>query len=217
MDLGCRAGILTRTLTANYLNATITATDISEKMLQSFEHPTKLLFDEEEIGRLGLIDIDLITFSQGLHWINDVPSFLGNIKNILKPNGLFIVNFVGGNSLKKLRTRLIEAEIASNFMHSPHISPFIHFDHVSPLLTQAGFSEIVIDYENIEIEFNSPLELMREIKNIGESNALDNTNNYAISKQMLDILSKNNGKFCDQIQLISFIAAPLKNSIKLKI
>jgi len=186
-------------------------------MLQSFEHPSKLLFDEEKIGKLGIINIDLVTFSQGLHWINDVPSFLMSIKNILKPNGLFIANFIGGNSLKKLRTRLIEAEIASNCVHSPHISPFIHFDHVNPLLAQAGFSEFVIDYENIEIEFNSPLELMREIKNIGESNALDNTNNYGISKQMLEILGKNDGKFCDQIQLISFIAAPLKNSIKLKI
>lgn len=217
MDLGCHTGILTKALEANYLNATITATDISDKILQSFEHPNKLLFDEEEIDKLELKNLDLVTFSQGLHWINDVPSFLRGIRNILQPNGLFIANFVGGSSLRKLRTSLIEAEIATNRGHSSHISPFIHFDQVSLLLAQAGFNEIVIDYENIAIEYNSPLELMHAIKNIGENNALADTNNYSISKEMLRILSKNTGEFCDQIQLISFIAAPHKNSIKLKI
>ncbi|GFY55689.1 dihydrolipoyl dehydrogenase, mitochondrial [Trichonephila inaurata madagascariensis] len=76
-----------------------------------------------------------------LHWINDVQSFLTNIRAFLKPDGIFIGNFVGGNSLKNLRKSLIDAETASGFKHSSHISPFIHFDHVPMLLSQAGFAE----------------------------------------------------------------------------
>ncbi|MCC8467636.1 MAG: palindromic element RPE1 domain-containing protein [Rickettsia endosymbiont of Eriopis connexa] len=176
----------------------------------------KMSIDDEDLEFLPN-SFDLIIYSLGLHWINDVQSFLSNIRKFLKSDGIFIGNFVGGNSLKNLRKSLIDAEIASGFKHSPHISPFIHFDHVPMLLSQAGFSEVIVDYENIELKFDNPLDLMKEIKNIGESNSLNASHNYAISKKMFSLLQNYTNGFEDNITLISFIASPNKNSIRLKL
>ncbi len=213
LDLGGRTGQLTKLLVQNYNYAIIVVTNASNTMLQSFEHNPKLLLDEE-ILPLKTASFDLVTFSLGLHWINDVQNFLSQIKRILKPDGLFIANFIGGNSLKELRMKFIEAEIATNRPHFQHVSPFIHFDHVTPLLQQAGFTEIIVDYENIQLNYKSPLDFIRELKNIGESGALLQNPHNLISKQMLSILSNTTSTFTEQINIISFIASPTKNSIK---
>lgn len=214
LDLECRTGILTKLLVQNYNYAIIVAASASNVMLQSFDHTPKLLVDEENLP-FKSASFDLITFSLGLHWINDVQNFLLQIKRILKPNGLFIGNFIGGNSLKELRMKFIEAEIALSRPHFQHVSPFIHFDHVTPLLGQAGFTEIIVDYENIQLSYKSPLDFIRELKNIGESGALLKNSHNIISKQMLSILSNDTNTFTEQINIISFIASPSKNSIKI--
>lgn len=216
LEISAKCGYLTKLLSSNYQDAKITATDMSPSLLSSFQHEQKLLIDEEQL-EFPENSFDLIVYSLGLHWVNDVQYFLSNIRKFLKPEGIFIGNFIGGNSLKNLRKLLIETEIASRFKHFPHISPFIHFDHVPILLSQAGFSEVIIDYENIELKFNNPLMLMREIKNIGESNSLVNKHSYAVSKKMYSLLQNYKENFEDSITLISFIASPSKNSIRLKL
>jgi len=216
LEVSAKCGYFTKLLGSTYRDAKITATDMSPLLLDSFKHNHKLLIDEEQL-EFPENSFDLIVYSLGLHSINDVQRFLLNIRKCLKPNGIFIGNFVGGDSLKNLRKSLIELEIASNFKHSPHISPFIHFDHVPMLLSQAGFNEVIVDYENIELKFDNPLMLMREIKNIGESNSLARRHNYAISKKMFYLLQNYKKGFEDSITLISFIASPVKNSIRLKL
>lgn len=216
LEISAKCGYLTKLLKTTYGNAEITATDMSPLLLDSFNHDCKLLIYDEDL-EFPPSSFDLIAYSLGLHRINDVQRFLSNIRTFLKPDGIFIGNFVGGDSLRNLRKSLIDAEIASDFKHSPHISPFIHFDHVPMLLSQAGFAEVIVDYENISLKFDNPLALMREIKNIGESNSLNAGHNYAISKKMFSLLQNYTNGFEDNINLISFIASPNKNSIRLKL
>lgn len=224
LELGCRTGILTALLKERYKEAKIIATDISSEMLASLDHEYKFQLDEEEISKeffaqkLDIADLtfDLVIFSLGLHWINDVQGFLKQVQSILKSDGIFIANFVGGGSLKELRKAFIEAEVNAGLPHSSHISPLIHFDDVTPLLQYAGFNDIIVDYEKIELEYKSPLALMKTLKNMGESNALLNISNYSISKKMIPPLADETNAFIDQINLISFIVSKNKNTIKLQ-
>ena len=160
---------------------------------------------------------DLIIFPLGFHWVNDVKNFLDQIKLILKDNGIFICSFPGGGSLRNLRRKLIELEISHKSTHAAHISPFIQFEHVTPLLQQSGFIENIIDMEALELEYNSPLDLMKAIKNHGEANILKSGARYSITKKMyFDLQKTAKDPFSDYINLITFIAAPKKNTIKLK-
>ncbi len=160
---------------------------------------------------------DLILFPMGLHWINDVQAFLKTICQSLKKDGLFICNFPGGGSLNKLRNKLIELEERSTKTHTIHISPFIQFEQTTPLLQQAGFIENIIDMETLNLEHDSPLELMYNLKNLGESNSLISGIAYSINKKMYrELVNFNYKSFTDQINLITIISSPTKNSLNLK-
>lgn len=225
LDLGCRSGNLTIKLKKLYTEAEVIATDISQNMLNCFEHNLKFATDEENIAsdlfefapQVTSRYFDLINYSLGLHKINNVQNFLMSVNFLLKDDGIFIGNFVGGESLKNLRFKIFEAESSLGLPHHPHISPFIHFDHVAMLLQGAGFAEIIVDYQNIDLEFASPLKLMKALKDVGESNTLLNRTNYSLPKAVYSILQADNSKeFMDRLQLISFVASKKKNTIKLK-
>lgn len=157
---------------------------------------------------------DLIIFPFGLHWVSDVQNFLKQIYNILNKDGIFICNFAGGGTLSNLRVKLIDLESKYSSMYSPHISPFIQFQHMTPLLQHAGFAENIIDFETIELEYDSPLKLMKALQNCGESNVIKNIH-YSITKKMYKELSHENSSFVDIVNLITCVSTPAKQSIKL--
>ena len=160
---------------------------------------------------------DLIIFPMGLHWVSNIQDFLYKLRTSLQKNGILICNFPGGGSLKQLRYKLMELESVNNRVHVPHISPFIQFEQTTPLLQQAGFAENIIDMEPLELEYNSPLALMKALQSVGESNALECKISYSITKKMYKALQQQNDTmFQDQINLITLVSSPAKNSIQLK-
>ena len=159
----------------------------------------------------------IILFPFGLHWIENISHFLTEVKLILKENGIFICNFPGSGTLNSLRKTLFLAEEYVNSVHFPHISPFIRFEDMTSLLQQAGFAENIIDSETIDLEYDSPISLMKDLKNFGESNIISNRTNYSITKSIYRSLENySDNSFLDRVNLISLISSPTKNSIKLK-
>ena len=47
--------------------------------------------------------MDLVLSSMALHWVNDVPGLLAEVRRVLKPDGAFIAAFLGGETLMELR------------------------------------------------------------------------------------------------------------------
>lgn len=170
--------------------------------------------DSEDTTSYTPEGFDLIIFPFGLHWINDVQEFLYKITKYLHPDGIFLCNFPSSGTLRNLRIKLIEEESKMGIPHTPHISPFIGFDQVSPLLQQAGFVENIIDVEKIELEYESPLALMKTIQKIGESNALKNARPHSVTKEVYKSLQKKDNKiFTDQINLVTSASSKRKNTI----
>ena len=160
---------------------------------------------------------DLVIFPLGLHWINDIQKFLYKASQTLHQNGILMCNFPGGGTLRNLRVKLIEAESEHSTKHTPHISPFIQFEQVVPLLQHAGFQENIVDMEKIELEYSSPLSLMKALQKSGESNALKECVKYSITKEIYNSLKQNDKTiFTDQINLISFVSSKTKKTIKTK-
>lgn len=159
---------------------------------------------------------DLIIFPFTMHWVDDIPKFLTQIKAFLNDDGIFICNFIGAGSIMNLRKKLIEIESIYQKKHIPHISPFVNFDQMSSILQHAGFEENIIDMENIEFEYDSAIDWMKAIKKAGESNILTNGISYSITKKIYNSLKQQSEKtFKDKINLISFISAKIKNNINL--
>jgi NADH dehydrogenase [ubiquinone] 1 alpha subcomplex assembly factor 5 len=79
---------------------------------------------------------------------------------------------LGGRTLAELRTALFEAELAEEGGVSPRVSPATELADVAALLLRTGFAMPVADAEAITVTYAHPLALMRELRGMGETNAL---------------------------------------------
>lgn len=114
---------------------------------------------------------DLVTSSLAFHWINDLPGTLLQLRHILKPDGLLLVNLFAGETLEALRIALLEAESEIENGASPRISPFADPRDLAGLLQRAGFALPVVDSDRITVDYPDAWKLMRDLRAMGETNA----------------------------------------------
>jgi NADH dehydrogenase [ubiquinone] 1 alpha subcomplex assembly factor 5 len=128
---------------------------------------------------------DAVLSSLSLHWINDLPSVLAQINNILKPDAPFLGVMLGGDSLFELRTSLQLAELDRRGGVSTHTSPLADVRDVGGLLQSAGFKLLTVDVDDIIIDYPSSFALMQDLQAMGESNAVLSREMGAIRRDVL--------------------------------
>jgi SAM-dependent methyltransferase len=114
----------------------------------------------------------LVVANLSLHWVNDLPGALIQIRRALKPDGLFLASLPGLGTLQPLREALAAAEVESRGGISPRVSPFPELRDLAGLLQRAGFALPVADAEDIPLAYATPLGLVRDLRAAGETNAV---------------------------------------------
>ncbi|KAF8806275.1 S-adenosyl-L-methionine-dependent methyltransferase [Phlegmacium glaucopus] len=107
-----------------------------------------------------------------LHWVNDLPGALVQIRKALQPDGLFLGAMFGGDTLFELRTSLQLAEVEREGGISPHISPMTDTRDISNLLSRAGFTLLTVDIDEVKVAYPSMWELLEDLQDMGEGNAV---------------------------------------------
>jgi NADH dehydrogenase [ubiquinone] 1 alpha subcomplex assembly factor 5 len=107
-----------------------------------------------------------------LHWVGDLPGTLVQLRRILKKQGLLLAAMLGGGTLIELRTVLIEAELIEEGGASPRVSPAVDLADIAALLLRTGFAMPLADAEKITVSYPDALALMRDLRGMGETNAL---------------------------------------------
>ncbi|KAI0089255.1 S-adenosyl-L-methionine-dependent methyltransferase [Irpex rosettiformis] len=107
-----------------------------------------------------------------LHWVNDLPGVLIQMREALKPDGLFLGALFGGDTLFELRSALQIAEAEREGGISPHVSPMTDSRDMSNLLGRAGFTLLTVDVDEVKVNYPSMWELMDDLRDMGESNAV---------------------------------------------
>lgn len=130
-----------------------------------------MLSDEETLP-YDSNSFDAVLSSLSLHWINDLPSVLRQINNILKPDAPFIATMFGGDSLYELRTSLQLADLDRRGGVSTHTSPLADVRDIGGLLQSAGFKLLTVDIDDIIVDYPSSFDLMQDLQAMGESNAV---------------------------------------------
>lgn len=131
------------------------------------------VLDEEELP-FEENSVDCIVSSTSLHWTNDLPGALIQIQRSLKPDGVFVGSLYGGDTLFELRTSLQLAEQEREGGISPRVSPMTDTRDCASLLSRAGFSIPTVDVDEVSVAYPSIYELMHDLRDMGESNAVIN-------------------------------------------
>ena len=170
LDLGAHHGALSRVLGCRPGIERVVAANSSFGFLAQFS------------GMRVAADPDLLPFRDGsfglvvsrleLHWAGDLPGALVQIRRILRPGGLLLAAMLGGSTLVELRAALIEAELIEEGGASPRVSPAAELGDVAGLLLRTGFAMPVADADTITVTYSDALALMRDLRGMGETNAL---------------------------------------------
>ncbi len=138
----------------------------------NFSYKDYKIIADEEFLPFKANSFDLIISNLNFHFINQIPQFLLQIKDILQPNGLFIASFFGEENLKELRHVLYEVETEFYGAVSPRVAPTIDVKTAATLIQKAGFANPISDLDKIEIEYKSVYELLKDLKSMGQGNIM---------------------------------------------
>lgn len=169
LDLGCRGGVLSRELRGRGEAAWLVACDPATGFLAGLAGPR--LAAEAEALPFARGSFDLVVSNLALHWVNDLPGALLQLRQALQPDGLLLASLFAGETLYELRACLIEAESEIENGASPRVSPFADARDLAGLLQRAGFALPVVDTDRIEATYPDALSLMRDLRAMGEANA----------------------------------------------
>lgn len=115
---------------------------------------------------------DLIVSLMTLHWANDLPGALSQIRRALRPDGLFLGTLLGAGTLKELRAVLTEVELAERGGAQARVSPFADGFDGAGLLQRAGFALPVADVDRLTVRYPDMFALVRDLRAMGETNVL---------------------------------------------
>jgi len=133
----------------------------------------RLVLDEEKLlEAIPRNSQEAIVSCLSLHWANDLPGVLVQVKEALRPDGVFIGAIFGGDTLFELRTALQLAEVEREGGISPHISPMADPRDISNLMSRAGFNLLTVDVDEIKIRYPSMWELLDDLRDMGENSAI---------------------------------------------
>lgn len=174
LDLGCHRGALAAALNEAGEAAAkvemLVSADLAPAML-AHARGLRVAADEEALPFRDA-SLDLAVSILSLHWVNDLPGALIQLRRALKPDGLFMAALFGGDTLTELRQSMTEAEIECEGGLSPRVSPFADIRDVGSLMQRAGFALPVVDADRVTVRYADPMRLIAEIRGMGESNAL---------------------------------------------
>ncbi|KAJ2793287.1 hypothetical protein H4R20_006586, partial [Coemansia guatemalensis] len=126
----------------------------------------------EELPEFDDESLDAVVSSLSMHWVNDLPGMLIQVRKALVPDGVFIAAMFGGDSLFELRASLQLADSERSGGIAARVSPLTNTRDVGSLLNRAGLTLSTVDIDSIVVNYPSMLHLVSDINAMGEGNAV---------------------------------------------
>jgi SAM-dependent methyltransferase len=149
------------------------------------------------IARIGLFDtvdetlplkpasLDLALSALALHFADDLPGVLAQIRRALRPDGLFLACLLGGDTLTELRQSFAAAEVEREGGLSPRVLPFADLRDLGALLQRAGFALPVADVDRVVVRYSDAFALMQDLRRMGATNVLAERRRTPLRRQTL--------------------------------
>jgi SAM-dependent methyltransferase len=145
-------------------------------------------FDEKEFLSADQASFDLAVSLYSLQSINDLPGALIQVRQALKPDGLFLAVLFGGATLSELRESFAFAESETLGGISPRIAPFADVRDMGALLQRGGFALPVADVERLRVRYSDFASLVRDLRAHGQTNAISARQKHFLGRRTLSAL-----------------------------
>ena len=140
---------------------------------------------DEEALPLAPASVDLAVSVLALHFANDLPGVMAQLRRALRPDGLLLAALLGGETLTELRQSLAEAEAELTGGASPRVAPFAELRTLGGLLQRAGFALPVIDQDRVTVRYADALVLMRDLRAMGATSVLHERSRRPLPRAVL--------------------------------
>jgi NADH dehydrogenase [ubiquinone] 1 alpha subcomplex assembly factor 5 len=170
LNLGAHHGLLGRRLRGLPGIEVVIDAERAARLLAQCETP-RVGADEEALPFRDQC-LDLVVSGLSLHFVNDLPGTLVQIRRALKPDGLLLASLLGGETLAELRTAFLLAEEEIEGGASPRVAPFADVRDLGALLQRAQFALPVVDADAVQVTYRDPLALMHDLRAMGATNVL---------------------------------------------
>ncbi len=186
LDGGCGTGDAVGELAARYPGARVVALDLALPMVEATRarsrqsrsifrrllpgiargapEPFCVCGDLNSLPLRG-VAFDLVWSNLALQWVNDVPRAFAEWRRVLKVGGLATFTTFGPDTLRELRKAFARSD---GFTHT---NRFIDMHDLGDMLVHSGFSDPVMDMEQVTLTYPDPQSLLRELKSLGATNA----------------------------------------------
>jgi len=172
LDLGAGTGQPTAMLMKRYSSAHLVALDLSPAMLKRtrkrgrwLKRPQVVCGDSHQLP-LANASVDMVFSSLSLQWCDRPELAFSEIRRVLKPDGVLLFSTFGPDTLKELRSSWAAVD------GSHHVHAFMDMHDVGDIIVQAGLQEPVMEREVLTLTYDSARDVMKDLKYIGASNAL---------------------------------------------
>jgi malonyl-CoA O-methyltransferase len=197
LDLGAGTGFAGDGLHRLFPQAALISLDVADALLRAnpwkprpwwrrFGPPDTrftLCADAERMP-LRPASLDLVWSNLMLPWTS-LELTLKEVYRVLAPEGLFMFSTLGPDTLKELRTAF--AELADGHAHVPE---FMDMHDVGDALVHAGFSNPVMDRENLLVTYSDLASLMQDLRLAGGANTLTERPRGLMGRQRWKILTE---------------------------
>ncbi len=190
LDLGAGTGYVCKDVLQRYPESRLVAVDIALNMLKKavqqrhwLRRPAVVCASAESLPFRNDC-FDMVISNLMLQWCEDLPGVFSGIQRVLADQGLLTFTTFGPDTLKELTASWREVD---NYAHT---SEFVDMHDVGDAMLQAGFQQPVVDMETITVTYPSLTLLMKDLKNIGATNASMGRNPGLTGKQRFMALEK---------------------------
>ena len=173
VEVGCRSGALARALTDEARTRSgIASLFQGAPGSYAVDVSGPAFAADDEALPFAEASLDLVFSNLSLHWTNDLPGALSQIRRALRPDGLFLGAMLGGETLIEMRRAFEIAEIEIEGGVSPRVSPFVDVRGAGGLLQRAGFALPVADVDTLRVTYSDIFSLAHDLRGMGEANAV---------------------------------------------
>ena len=169
LDIGAGTGYLTDKIFKAMPSANVVALDLSVGMLrQTRANVTqeRLRVVAADADKLSVrpASLDKVFSNLAFQWCSNLSITFNESYAALKPKGQFVFATFGPNTLRELKASWQSADTVT------HVNEFVDHKTIEENLKASGFNNVMVETEDIVLYYESPKQLMLELKGMGAHN-----------------------------------------------